>query len=88
MQTIGVLLLIRCINISYELLFKHLKYEYKKFIQDSAPILNGKIIVGDLSHAYTFYNNSLVLVSYHAEDFKIDTHLKENISKFYTKKLI
>lgn len=87
-QTIGVIVLMGSIAMSYELLYKEPRYEYKTFLQDSAPILNGKIIVGDLSHAYTFYNNSLVLVSYYAEDLKIDSRLKENISKFDPNKLI
>lgn len=87
-NTIGVLVLLGSGTISYELLYKEPKYEYKRFLTDSAPILNGKIVVGDLSHAYTFYNNSLVLVSYYAEDLKMDQRLKNNISDFDPKRLM
>lgn len=77
-----------CSIFIYEIVFRHPTYDYKNMLTNTAKMLDHKIIVGDLSHAYTFYNSSLALTSSYAEEFNVDMRLANCIGKLDPSKLI
>lgn len=87
-QFAGVFYLLGLLAIDYSMLYQKPRYEFKNFLLKSADDCNGKIIVGDLSHAYTFYNSALALVSYYAEDLKREHRLQEHVHELDKEKLI
>lgn len=80
--------LLCCFVFIYETIFKNRTFDYRNMLIQNAKLLDNKIIIGDLSHAYTFYNSSVALVNPYAEEIGMDMRLAKNISKLDPARLI
>lgn len=83
-----LIILLGCFITIWSMVFRNERFEYRDLLVQNASLLDKKIIVGDLSAAYTFYNSSFELVNPYAEEIGVDMRLAQNVGKLNVHQLV